>query len=136
MTTTAPLRQPSLFELSPPCSHGSQTGAQASPPAQSSSSVTQTRADSILHLPQKPTCTPVEAANALGVSERQVRYWIADGTLLAININRDPERKKKTHKILDRWRVVVRRAGYNAQKFQSFLTLEEYIKRASNKQKD
>lgn len=65
----------------------------------------------VLQLPRKPTCTPPEAATATGISRRQIRYWIEDGTLLAINSRRDPigdaDRGKRGQ--LDRWRVVVRR---------------------------
>jgi len=42
-------------------------------------------------LPRKPTCTPSEAAAATGMSERQIRYCIEDGSLLAMSANRDPD---------------------------------------------
>jgi len=85
-------------------------------------------------LPRKPTCTPPEAAAALGVSERQVRYWVDDGTLLAINSARCPVgpvsgRRSKN----DRWRVVVKRVqGMETPEMRSFLTLEELVLKASN----
>jgi hypothetical protein len=85
-------------------------------------------------LPRKPTCTPVEAAAALGISQRQVRYWVDDGTLLAINSARFPvgplgKRRSK----YDRWRVVVRRVPeMETPEMRSFLTLEELVLRASN----
>ena len=90
----------------------------------------------ILALPRKPTCTPVEAARATGISERQIRYWVTDGTLLAVNSSRCPVggqsacgRKSK----LDRWRIVVRRVpGYEGEKMRAFLTLEELVRKASN----
>jgi hypothetical protein len=87
-----------------------------------------------LALPPKPTCTPPEAAAALGVSERQIRYWVDDGTLLAINSARcpvGPVRGRKSK--LDRWRVVVRRApGLDADDMRAFFTLEELVLKASN----
>jgi len=90
--------------------------------------------DAVLPLPAKPTCTPPEAAAALGVSERQVRYWVDDGTLLAINSARcpvGPARGRQSK--LDRWRIVVRRApGFDAENMRAFLTLDELVKRASN----
>jgi hypothetical protein len=54
-------------------------------------------------LPRKPTCTPAEAARALGISERQIRYLIEDGSLLAMSSNRDPESAERPA-----WRVIVR----------------------------
>ena len=90
--------------------------------------------NAILALPAKPTCTPAEAAAAIGVSERQIKYWVEDGTLLAINSARDPVRKDKEKKsTYDRWRVVVHRAGHEENKFAAFLTLAELVERASNK---
>ena len=54
-------------------------------------------------LPKKPTCTPAEAARAIGISERQVRYLIEDGSLLAMSSNRDPDSAERPQ-----WRVIVR----------------------------
>lgn len=88
----------------------------------------------ILVLPKKPTCTVVEAAAATGISERQIRYYVEDGTLLAINAARCPvgARAGKTS-LNDRWRIVVRRApGYDGENMRAFLTLEELLVRASN----
>jgi hypothetical protein len=74
-------------------------------------------------VPAKRTCTPAEAAEALGCSVRLVNYWIADGTLLALDLSRrgpesDPGRRH--------YRVVVRRAvgvpGAGRAK-----TLEEFV---------
>jgi len=57
----------------------------------------------VFELPKKPTCTPSEAARATGISERQIRYLIEDGSLLAISANRNPDEA-----IRPQWRVVVR----------------------------
>ena len=54
-------------------------------------------------LPRKPTCTPSEAARSTGLSERQIRYLIEDGSLLAMSANRDPEAAMRPQ-----WRVIVR----------------------------
>jgi len=103
-------------------------------------------APAIIALPSKPTCTPAEAAKALGVSDRQVRYWIEDGTLLAISVSRlhtvrkkiSPKNERETSvlKQLDCWRVVVRRHGDDTPRDMAFLTLEEFVNRTSNKQKE
>lgn len=88
----------------------------------------------VLALPRKPTCTVPEASAATGVSERQLRNWVDDGTLLAINAARCPvgARAGRESK-LDRWRIVVRRApGYDAEDMRAFLTLEELLVKASN----
>jgi hypothetical protein len=88
----------------------------------------------VLELPRKPTCTSVEAARATGISERQIRNWVQDGTLLAVNAARCPVgaangRESK----IDRWRIVVRRApGYDTERMRAFLTLDELVRRASN----
>ena len=57
----------------------------------------------VFQLPRKTTCTPAEAARAIGISERQVRYLIEDGSLLAMSSNRDPESAERPQ-----WRVIVR----------------------------
>jgi hypothetical protein len=79
-----------------------------------------------------------EAAHALGVSERQVKYWITDGTLLAINAARDPLQHTKPvnerGNRRDYWRVVVRRAGFEEPRYKKYLTLEELINRYSNRE--
>jgi hypothetical protein len=62
-----------------------------------------TTAAGIFQLPKKPTCTPSEAARATGLSERQIRYCIEDGSLLAMSANRDPEAAMRPQ-----WRVIVR----------------------------
>ena len=87
-----------------------------------------------LALPVKATCTVSEAAEAIGVSERQVRYWVADGTLLAINSAREPiaaEGRSTTER--DRWRIVVRRPpDIPAKTGATFLTLEELVAKSLN----
>lgn len=87
-----------------------------------------------LQLPGKPTCTPGEASAATGISERQIRYWVEDGTLLAINAARCPIGAKAGRKsINDRWRIVVRRGpGFDAENMRAFLTLEELLHQGSN----
>lgn len=87
----------------------------------------------VLTIPQKATCTVSEAAKCLGMSERQVRYWIADGTLLAINSAREPisGARKKTKQ--DRWRVVVRRSPETSgEEAKAFYTLAELLPRITN----
>lgn len=87
-----------------------------------------------LSLPPKPTCTAREAAEATGISERQIRYWVEDGTLLAINSARCPVGPRGDRKsVVDRWRVVVRRGpDFAAPEMRAFLTLEELLKKGSN----
>lgn len=87
-----------------------------------------------LPLPAKATCTAAEAAAALGVSVRQIKYWIDDGKLLAINASREfnksntPPANRRNH-----WRVVVRRpADAGRGKGNAFLTLEELIGEITN----
>lgn len=81
-----------------------------------------------LPLPAKGTCTAAEAAACLGVSVRQVKYWIEDGQLLALNASRQTNKDNTRGAARNHWRVVVRRpadaapAGGNA-----FLTLEELV---------
>ncbi len=57
----------------------------------------------VFALPNKATCTPAEAAQSTGLSERQVRYLIEDGSLLAMSANRDTELTSRPQ-----WRVIVR----------------------------
>ena len=57
----------------------------------------------VFQLPKKTTCTPAEAARAMGISERQIRYLIEDGSLLAMSANRDPDGAERPA-----WRVIVR----------------------------
>jgi len=85
-------------------------------------------------VPQKPTCNPGEAAACTGVSERQIRNWVEDGTLLAINAAREPIASGKRMRTLrERWRVVVRRPPDIPPKDgNTFLTLEELIGKISN----
>ncbi len=87
-----------------------------------------------LELPNKPTCTPAEAAFATGISERQIRYWVEDGTLLAINAARCPVGARGGRQsINDRWRIVVRRGpGFEADNMRAFLTLDELLRKGSN----
>jgi hypothetical protein len=85
----------------------------------------------ILPLPQKPTCTPQEAAQVTGfASVRQFRNWVEDGTLLAVDAARNAVHGRS---IRASWRIVVRRvAGFDTPAHAHFLTLEELIRRASN----
>lgn len=81
------------------------------------------------------TCTPEQAHRAIGVSVRQIKYWVEDGTLLAVNSARCPVhgRPKRRGK-LDRWRVVVRRVPglFDTPEMMAFPTLEELVAKASN----
>jgi hypothetical protein len=86
-----------------------------------------------LALPNKPTVTPPEAAKALGISSRQVRYLVEDGTLLAINAGREVASGDDRERRRTPWRVVVRRAAdLRGAEFDRFLTLEEFIQRRNN----
>lgn len=90
-------------------------------------------ADAILSLPKKPTCTAQEASAAMGVSENQIKNWVNDGTLLAINAARHPvsgQARRKNER--NHWRIVVRRSQYQDQEYKAFLTLEEMIPRITN----
>ena len=89
---------------------------------------------STIVLPTKPTCTPKEAGICTGISERQIRYWVQDGTLLAINAAREPIAVgARKHTKIDRYRVVVRRPPDIAPTDgNSFLSLEELIGKISN----
>lgn|GEM_PF-4945053 len=81
------------------------------------------------------TCTPAQAHRAIGVSVRQIKYWVEDGTVLAVNSARNPihGRAKKKGK-LDRWRIVVRRVPglFDTPEMMAFPTLEELVAKASN----
>ena len=87
----------------------------------------------IITLPAKATVTPPEAARALGISARQIRYLVKDGTLLAIDASRHPAGGKKTNNTRTPWRVVVRRgAEFSSTEFKAFQTLEEFARARSN----
>jgi hypothetical protein len=92
-----------------------------------------------LTLPHKPTCTCAEAAACTGISERQIRYFVDDGTLLAINAARTPvgmrPPKGRPENALDRWRIVVRRGPeFAGEAYKTFLTLEEFLKSRMNQE--
>lgn len=81
------------------------------------------------------TCTPQQAHRATGVSVRQLKYWVEDGTLLAVNSARSPvcgEGKRRGK--LDRWRIVVRRVPglFDTDEMRAFPTLEELVAQATN----
>jgi len=76
----------------------------------------------VFELPKKPTCTPGEAAAAIGISERQIRNMIETGELLAISSNLVPEKALRPQ-----WRVVVRQVR-PAPTVKVGLTLEETVK--------
>jgi hypothetical protein len=87
----------------------------------------------LLALPAKATVTPPEAAKALGISSRQVRYLVEDGTLLAINAGREVASGDDRERRRTPWRVVVRRvADLRGAEFDRFMTLEEFIQRRTN----
>jgi hypothetical protein len=91
----------------------------------------------LMMLPAKSTVTPPEAARILGVSVRQVRYLVLEGSLLAIDPGRQVVRNRDKAEDGRRrpWRVVVRRAGLPAQLEGAkgmFLTLEEFLIQRSN----
>ncbi len=85
-------------------------------------------------LPQKPTCTAAEAARCTGISERQIRNWVSDGTLLALNAAREPIAiAPRTRTERDRWRIVVRRPSHiQPSQSNTFLSLEELVGKISN----
>lgn len=87
----------------------------------------------ILPLPNKATCTPLEAAQTTGfASVRQFRNWVEDGTLLAVNAARHAVSGRS---IRASWRIVVRRVPqFSEPEHRSFHTLEELIERSSNKE--
>ena len=99
------------------------------------------RAADVLGLPGKATCTVGEAHRYTGISERQLRYFVADGTLLAINVARVPVARDaerggaRRRGKLDRWRIVVRRHGaFMEDGYRHFLTLEEFLASRANKE--
>lgn len=77
-------------------------------------------------LPQKATVTVPEAAEALGVSVRQVEYLISDGTLLAVYANRQDEAAKQHA------RPIVRSNRAFDPNRKKFLTLDEFRQLRSN----
>lgn len=90
----------------------------------------------IIPLPDKPTCTPVEAARCLGVTSRQIRHWVQEGVLLAIDSSRMPITGKRETGKLRRWRIVVHRADESITADNDFLTLAELLPRITNKEID
>lgn len=95
-----------------------------------------------LGLPNKATCTVGEAHRHTGLSVRQLRYFVADGTLLAVNAARRPVGQHEAgrggarrHGKLDRWRIVVRRTeAFLQDDYRHFQTLEEFILSRTNKE--
>ena len=75
-------------------------------------------------LPKKATCTPGEAAAAIGVSERQIRNWIDTGELAAISSNKDLEAALRPH-----WRVIVKLERPFVPYRTKGLSLEEVVER-------
>lgn len=75
-------------------------------------------------VPHKSTCTPREAAAAIGVSERQIRNWIDTGELAAISSNKDLEAALRPH-----WRVIVKLERPFAAYRTKGLSLEEVVER-------
>jgi hypothetical protein len=94
-----------------------------------------------LSLPRKPTCTVGEARACTGISIRQLRYYVEDGSLLAVNSARRPVGSKADAgdapaNKLDRWRIVVRRGAEfaDAGAYGKFQTLEEFIRGRFNRE--
>lgn len=77
-------------------------------------------------LPPKATVTVPEAAEALGVSVRQVEYLISDGTLLAVYANRQDEAAKQHA------RPIVRSNRPFDPNRKKFLTIDEFRQLRSN----
>jgi len=77
-------------------------------------------------LPAKATVTVPEAAEALGVSVRQVEYLISDGTLLVVYANRQDEATKQHA------RPIVRSNRAFDPNRKKFLTLDEFRQLRSN----
>jgi hypothetical protein len=75
-------------------------------------------------LPRKPTCTPQEAAMAIGISERQIRNWIDSGELAAISSNKDLEAALRPH-----WRIIVKLDRPYETHRRHGLSLEEVVER-------
>ncbi len=122
---TSPSLFPSLVPEAPFRTPRGRAGSPSTPPPP---------AGTPLHLPNKPTCTAAEAAEATGISERQIRYWVEDGTLLAINAARCPIGPRAQRRSLnDRWRIVVRRSpDLESPDARAFRSLEELITESSN----
>jgi hypothetical protein len=78
-------------------------------------------------LPAKRTLTQIEVAHWLGVSRRQVEYWILDGTLLCLGAARHPGQQDREHR-----RPVTRLPRPYDPKRTEFLTVEELRIRNSN----
>lgn len=98
-------------------------------------------APAALGLPNKATCTVGEAHRHTGFSVRQLRYFVADGTLLAVNAARRPVGKSegrggaRRHGKLDSWRIVVRRTdAFMPDDYKHFQTLEEFLLSRTNKE--
>ena len=98
-------------------------------------------APAALGLPNKATCTVGEAHRHTGFSVRQLRYFVADGTLLAVNAARRPVGKSegrggaRRRGKLDSWRIVVRRTpAFMPDDYKYFQTLEEFILSRTNKE--
>lgn len=82
----------------------------------------------MMGLPEKNTCTVLEAAHALGVSKRTVYKLVEEGRLLTINIGTSADLTQR------RWRVVVRRdeAVLPRAHRQLYLSLSELMFESSN----
>lgn len=91
-----------------------------------------------LGLPNKATCTASEAHRCTGYSVRQLRYFVADGSLMAINAARVPVGKrtgKGKGRNINSWRIVVRRSPeFMADGFKMFQTLEEFLLSRTNRE--
>ena len=91
----------------------------------------QPQAVAALGLPNKPTCTVGEAFAHTGISKRQFRYYVEDGTLLAVNAARVPVGQvlgSRQGGERDRWRIVVRRTdAFKSEEFKLSFSLEEFI---------
>jgi len=103
--------------------------------AQVIADVEKKQSEPILELPKKTTCSPSEAHRCTGFSVRQIRYWVEDGTLLAVDSSRNPISKDRPRGKLRRWRVVVHRVdGSPVPEQNEFLTLAELLPRITNKE--
>ncbi len=92
----------------------------------------------MLGLPNKATCTASEAHRCTGYSVRQLRYFVADGSLLAINAARVPVGKrtgKGKGRNINSWRIVVRRSPeFLTDNCKMFQTLEEFLLSRTNRE--